>query len=237
MKLQSNFRQIPIIGGMKVLIIEDEKRIAESLKKGLEISKCVVDVAYDGEEGYDLALGEEYDLIILDLMLPNMSGLDICRSLREKQISTPILILTARDQTQNKIEGLNAGADDYLTKPFSFEELLARVKAITRRSKKITKNTLVVRDLTLDTVIYEVKRQKRTIKLSSKEFAILTYFMQHPNQILTKDQLIQNVWNYNSDILPNTVEVFIKKLRQKIDKPFRGKPIISTVRGFGYKVS
>lgn len=222
---------------MKVLIIEDESRIAESLKKGLEISKNIVDLAYDGTSGYDLALTEDYDLIILDLMLPGMSGIDICKKLREKKNNTSILILTAKDQLEDKIAGLNAGADDYLTKPFSFEELLARAKAITRRSKKIIKDTLIVRDLSLDTITFEVKRQNRHLKLSSKEFAILTYLMQHPNQILTKNQIIQNVWHYNSDILPNTVEVFIKKLRQKVDKPFNSKPIISTVRGFGYKVS
>ncbi len=222
---------------MKILIIEDEHKIANSIKKGLEQELYAVDVAYNGNDGYDLAVSEDYDLIILDLLLPGIDGIAICKKLRNEEIHTPILLLTAKGQINDKVEGLNAGADDYLVKPFAFEELLARIKALTRRPRKNLGSVLSVSDLTLNTLTYEVKRGNIQIKLSSREFSLLEYLMRHPNQILTKDQIINHVWNYEADILPNTVEVYIGYLRNKIDKPFKNSPLLlKTVRGFGYKI-
>ncbi|PIU03788.1 DNA-binding response regulator [Candidatus Shapirobacteria bacterium CG08_land_8_20_14_0_20_39_18] len=222
---------------MRVLVIEDEHKIANSIKKGLEQEAFAVDVAYDGTEGYDLASTESYDVIILDLMLPGIDGMEICKKLRAEKIHTPILILTAKGQLEDKVKGLNSGADDYLTKPFTFEELLARVKAMTRRPANLTGVVLKVDDLSLDTISYEVKREPRLIKLSAKEYALLEYLMRHANQTLSKDQIISHVWNYDADILPNTVEVYIGYLRNKIDRPFKNKPaLIQTIRGFGYKI-
>jgi DNA-binding response OmpR family regulator len=216
---------------MRILVVEDEHKIANSIKRGLEQDLFAVDVAYDGEEGYDLASSEEYDLIILDLMLPRMDGVSFCKKLRQGSIHTPILILTAKGQVGDKVEGLDAGADDYITKPFSFEELLARIRALIRRPQKTSGEKLTVDGLTLDTKTYEVKRSDKEIPLSNKEYSLLEYLMRHPNLILTKDQIIAHVWNYEADILPNTVEVYIGYLRNKI-----GKDLIKTVRGFGYKI-
>lgn len=218
-------------------MVEDEHRIANSIKKGLEQERYAVDVAYDGNDGFDLASTEEYDLIILDLMLPGMDGLEICKELRKKQNHTPILILTAKGQTQDKIEGLNSGADDYLTKPFSFEELLARVRALGRRPKNAIDNVLVVDGLELNMQTFEVFRDKKTLKLSSKEFSFLEFLMRHSGKIVTKEQIIAHVWDYDADVLPNTVEVYVKNLRNKIDLPFKNKKsLIQTIRGFGYKI-
>lgn len=223
---------------MKILVVEDEHLIANSLKKGLEQEKYTVDITFDGLEGYDLASSGDYDLILLDLMLPGMDGLSICKKLRQENNHTPILMLTAKSQLEDKIIGLNSGADDYLTKPFAFEELLARVRALSRRPQKTNGKILTVGDLSLDTVTYEVKRGNKNIQLSSKEYSLLECLIRHSNQILNKDQLIQYVWSYESDILPNTVEVYIRNLRQKIDVPFKNKtPLIKTIRGFGYKIS
>lgn len=222
---------------MRILVVEDEHRIANTIKKGLEQERYAVDVAYTGTDGFDLGSTEEYDLIILDLMLPEMDGLDICKELRKKQIHTPILILTAKGQIQDKVEGLNCGADDYLTKPFSFEELLARTRALTRRPRNSLSTVLTVDDLHLDTHTYEVKRSDMPIAISNKEFSLLEYLMRHANCTLTKEEIISHVWDYNADILPNTVEVYIKNLRRKIDFPFKDKKaLIRTVRGFGYKI-
>jgi len=222
---------------MRILVVEDEHRIANTIKKGLEQERYAVDTAYTGNDGFDLASTEDYDLIILDLMLPEMDGLEICRELRKKQIHTPILILTAKGQTQDKVAGLDLGADDYLTKPFSFEELLARIRALARRPRKSLDSILKVEDLQLDTHTFEVKRSDKQIQISSKEFSLLEYLMRHTHQTLTKEQIISHVWDYDADILPNTVEVYIKNLRNKIDNPFKNKkPLIHTVRGFGYKI-
>ena len=222
---------------MKVLIVEDEHKIANSIKKGLKQESYAVDIAYDGIKGYDLASTENYDVIVLDLMLPGMDGVEICKKLRAENIHTSILILTAKGELDNKVEGLNSGADDYLVKPFAFAELLARMKALARRPKDSLGTILRLEDLTLNTVTYEVKRSEKDIKLSRKEFALLEYLMRHPNVVLTKDQIIANVWNYDADILLNTVEVYIGYLRDKIDRPFKNKPaLIHTARGFGYKI-
>jgi two-component system, OmpR family, response regulator len=223
---------------MRVLIVEDEHKIANSIKKGLEQESYAADVCYDGETGYDMASSEEYDVIVLDLMLPKMDGLTICKKLRiEEGIHTPILILTARGEVDEKVEGLNSGADDYLAKPFAFSELLARIKALARRPKQVLKTALKIDDLSLDTVSYEVKRKGVSIDLSKTEFSLLEYLMSHAGKVVSKDQIIGHVWEYDSDVLPNTVEVYIGYLRNKIDKGFPGeKPLIHTVRGFGYKI-
>ncbi len=222
---------------MKILIIEDEHKIANLIKQGLEQERYTVDVAYDGESGFDLACEDNYDLIILDRLLPKMDGLLICKKLREQNNHIPIIMLTAKAQIMDRVEGLDSGADDYLTKPFAFEELLARIKAMSRRPKETINKILQISDLVLNTGTYEVKRSNTRINLSSKEFKLLEYLMKNHNKILTKEQIINHVWNYDADILPNTVEVFIGYLRNKIDKPFRGeKPLISTIRGFGYRI-
>jgi len=224
---------------MRVLVVEDEHKIANSIKKGLEQEAYAVDVAYDGEYGFDLAATEDYDVIILDLLLPKMDGVTLCKKLRkEEDIHTPILMLTAKGQLNDKIEGLNSGADDYLVKPFAFAELLARIRALTRRPKQVLDNVLSCKDLTLNTLTFEVKRAGKQIRLTKKEFALLEYLLRHKGRTLTKDQIINHVWDYDADILPNTVEVYIGYLRNKIDRPFKNKPpLIHTVRGFGYKIA
>lgn len=222
---------------MRILVVEDERRIAYSIKKGLEMERYAVDVALDGTAGYDLAATEEYDCIVLDVMLPGMDGVSVATKLRKNKIHSPILLLTAKSQVQDKVRGLDAGADDYLTKPFSFEELLARIRALTRRPSESLSAKLVVGDLELDGASYTVTRGGKVVNLSHKEFSLLEYFMRRPGTIHTKEQIISHVWDYDADILPNTVEVYIKNLRNKIDVPFSKKPpLITTVRGFGYKL-
>jgi len=222
---------------VKILIIEDEHKIANLIKQGLEQERFVVDIAYDGTTGFDYASSEPYDMIILDRLLPGVDGLEICKKLRKQGNHTPILMLTAKGQVTDKVEGLDSGADDYLTKPFAFEELLARTKALARRPKTTTSNMLQVGDLSLNIDTYEIKRGEDQITLSSKEFALLEYLMRHQNKTLTKEQIINHVWSYDANILPNTVEVFIGYLRNKIDRPFKDKQnLINTIRGFGYKI-
>ena len=221
---------------MRILVVEDEHRIANSIKKGLEQERYAVDLAYTGSEGYDLASTEDYDLIILDLLLPQMDGITICRVLRKNKIHIPILMLTAKGQIQDKVNGLDSGADDYLTKPFSFEELLARTRALIRRPKNLPAEIFKIGNLELNAKLFEVKRSGKVVRLTAKEFALLEYLMRNTNKLLKKDQIIAHVWDYEADILPNTVEVYIRNLRNKIDKPFK-KSLIKTVRGFGYKIS
>lgn len=215
---------------MKILVVEDEHLIAQSLKKGLEQEKYTVDVAYTGTDGYDLASSEDYNLILLDLMLPGIDGLTICKKLRQNNIHTPILMLTAKSQTEDKISGLNCGADDYLAKPFSFEELLARVRALIRRPQTISNSQLTVGNLSLDTLTFKVLLNKKEIKLSSREFTLLEFLMRNVGITLTKEKIISRLWNYDAEVLPNTVEVYVRNLRQKI-----GKNYIETLRGFGYR--
>ncbi len=217
---------------MRILIVEDEHKIANSLKQGLTQEGFVVDVCFDGESGLDLATEEEFDLIILDRMLPGMDGVEIIKKMREKKVHTPVLFLTAKGQVTDKVEGLNAGADDYLVKPFAFTELLARVRALIRRPNKSLGDKLIIDSLTLSPDIFEVKREGKKIELSNKEFSLLEYLMRHPNQIIKKEQIINHVWSYESDVLPNSVEVYVKHLRDKLGKP----NVITTVRGFGYKI-
>lgn len=223
---------------MRILIVEDEHLIANSIKKGLKQEHFAVDVAYDGSDGFDLAATEDYDLIILDLMLPMMGGEEICQSLREKGHETPILILTAKDRISDRVKGLNLGADDYLVKPFSFEELLARVRAVLRRPKNSLGETLLASDLILNSKNFQVTRANQPISLSIKEFSLLEYLLRNKNHTISKDQIISHIWDYDADILPNTVEAHIRNLREKIDRPFKNKkPLIETVRGFGYRIS
>jgi two-component system, OmpR family, response regulator len=219
---------------VRILIIEDEHKIANAVKQGLMQESYAVDVEYDSDSGLGAALNETYDAMIIDRMLPGSAdGAEICRQVRAAGIHTPILLLTAKDQVRDKVEGLNAGADDYLVKPFSFEELLARLRALLRRPPKTQPNVIKVEDLSLDTISYEVKRAGKDIELSAKEFALLDYLMRNAGRVLSKDNIIAHVWDFDADILPNTVEVYIGYLRNKIDKPF-GRPLLHTNRGFGY---
>lgn len=222
---------------MKVLIIEDEVKIADSIKRGLEQERFTADVAYDGTTGYDMAASNGYDTIILDIMLPGLNGVDICRDLRNEGIETPILMLTAKGELDDKIEGFRVGTDDYLVKPFAFAELIARVRALTKRKKESIADVINFQDLHVDTTNFIVTRSGKDVTLSRKEFDLLVYLLRHSGKTMTKDQIIQSVWEYDSDVLPNTIEVYIGYLRTKIDKPFPDKPnLIQTVRGFGYKI-
>lgn len=222
---------------MKILIVEDEHRIARAIKEGLEQEAYAVDVEYDGEDGYNAARAGDYDLILLDVMLPNMDGFSISKKLREEGVHTPILMLTAKDQTKDIVKGLDNGADDYLPKPFAFEVLLARVRALLRRPHDLLPEVLTAGDLTLDANTQLVKRDGKEIRLSSKEYAILDYLLRNKNKVLSKNNIISHVWDFDADVLPNNVEVMINYLRSKIDKPFKGPEIIETVRGFGYRIN
>lgn len=219
---------------MRILIVEDEHKIANAVKKGLEQETFAVDVAYDGDDGMDSALTGDYDLVILDRMLPGEhDGVAILREMRAKKIHKPVIFLTAKDQINDRVEGLNAGADDYLVKPFAFDELLARVRALLRRPHEAINNTLEYEDLKLDLENFKVERSGKEIELTQKEFALLEYLMRNPGRTLTKENIIMHVWDFDADILPNTVEVYVGYLRNKIDKNFK-KKLIHTKRGFGY---
>ena len=221
---------------MRILIIEDEHKIARALKKALEQESYAVDVAYDGDEGYAMATTEPYDAAIIDRMLPgSYDGIEIVKAMREQKIHTPVLLLTALGSITQRTEGLDSGADDYLVKPFALEELLARVRALLRRPVEQQSTVLKAGDLALNTVTYEVTRGEQPIQLTGKEFALLEYMLRNQNRPLSKEVIIAHVWDYDADILPNTVEVYIKYLRSKVDDPFT-KPLIRTMRGFGYKL-
>jgi DNA-binding response OmpR family regulator len=220
---------------MRVLVVEDTIRIADAVKVGLEQEGYAVDVEYDGESGLLAGLNEPYDVIVLDVMLPDQDGFTVCKKLRDSKITTPVLMLTAKTQDRDIIEGLNAGADDYLAKPFSFEVLLARIRALLRRPTDLVSDDLFVGDLSMSVSSRTVKRDHREIDLSRKEFAILEYLLRNKGSACSKDQIISHVWDFDADILPNTLEVFITYLRAKVDKPFN-YPLIHTVRGFGYKI-
>jgi DNA-binding response OmpR family regulator len=222
---------------MRILLVEDDVKIANAVKRGLEQESYAVDVEYDGADGLDSALAFDYDLLILDRMLPGVGdGMEICNAIRQEGKKTPVLILTAKDKVTDRVYGLNSGADDYLIKPFSFVELLARVKALLRRPENHIGTVLKVEDLTLDTLSHKAERQGKSITLSPTEFSLLEYLMRNSSQTLTKDKIISHVWNFDADILPNTVEVYIGYLRNKIDKPFTGIKLLYTVRGFGYRI-
>lgn len=220
---------------MRLLVIEDERKIARVITESLKREKYAVDAAYDGEEGFNLADSQPYDLLIVDRMLPGLEGTEIVKKLRENGKNMPILFLTALSTTEDKTLGLDVGADDYLTKPFAIDELLARVRALLRRPPIQQPDILQIDDLKIDKQQQTVTRAGKIIDLTSKEYALLEYLMQYPNQVLSKETLIDHVWDFDADILPNNVEAYIKNLRQKIDKPFK-KQLIKTVRGFGYRI-
>lgn len=220
---------------MRVLLIEDDVMIARLLKEGLEDELYAVDVANDGSEGYRTAAADEYDVIILDIMLPEMNGYEVCRALRNDGNKTPILMLTARDAERDIVEGLDTGADDYLAKPFSFDVLLARIRALLRRPNEKLEEILQVGDLKLDPSSKKVTRASQEISLTAKEYGVLEYLMRNKGKVLSKEQIISHVWDFDADVLPNNVELFIMFLRRKIDKPFKSK-LIHTVSGFGYKL-
>lgn len=220
---------------MRILIVEDEHKIAGAIKRGLEQQSYAVDVAYDGDDGLAMAQATGYDLIILDRMLPgSIDGIGILKKLRQTNNHTPILLLTAKDRVIDRAEGLNAGADDYLVKPFAFVELIARIRALLRRPQQQVGTTLTYQDLELDPLNFTAKRAGKKIELTSKEFALLEFLMRNPERILTKEMIIAHVWDYDANILPNTVEVYIGYIRNKIDKPFKSPNLINTKRGFGY---
>ena len=220
---------------MRILLVEDDTAIARSLKEGLEDESYAVDVANDGSEGYRTAAADDYDVIILDIMLPEMNGYEVCRALRNDGNKTPILMLTARDAERDIVEGLDTGADDYLAKPFSFDVLLARIRALLRRPNEKLEEILQVGDLKLDPSSKKVTRASQEINLTAKEYGVLEYLMRNKGKVLSKEQIISHVWDFDADVLPNNVELFIMFLRRKIDKPFESK-LIHTVSGFGYKL-
>lgn len=221
---------------MRVLIIEDEHKIARALRKALEQEGYSVDIAYDGDGAYTMATTESYDLAIIDRVIPGKyDGLAIVEEMRKAKIHTPVLLLTTLGTSADKTKGLDSGADDYLVKPFALQELLARARALLRSPHEQHSVVLTVGDLTLDTLTFSVKRDNKDIHLTSKEFSLLEYLMRHEGRPMSKENIIAHVWDYDADVLHNTVEVYIKYLRNKIDAPFK-KPLIHTVRGFGYKV-
>jgi DNA-binding response OmpR family regulator len=221
---------------MHILIVEDEQRLARLVARVLGEERHVVDIANDGDTGLDLALRGTYDLLILDLMLPGRSGLDICKQVRAHKLQPAILMLTARGSIEDRVAGLRIGADDYLVKPFAMEELVARVDALLRRGRAISDTQrLQVGDLTLDLLRREAQRDGRIIELTAKEFALLEYLMRHPGQVLTRTQIIDHVWRYDSDALSNVVDIYIHYLRDKIDRG-SARPMIKTMRGVGYRI-
>ena len=220
----------------KILLVEDEGKIANAVARGLKYEDFDVTIASDGEEALVLGKDEDIDCIILDRMLPLKEGVEVCKELRESNIKTPIIMLTAKSGVNDKVEGLDAGADDYLAKPFSLDELLARIRALLRRPNNIVSDELKVGDLILNTTTFEARRDDKLINLSKKEYDLLEYLMRNANRIISKEKIINHVWDFDSDILPNTVEVYMGYLRNKIDKPFKDKKMLQTVRGFGYKL-
>jgi len=222
---------------MHILVVEDEQRLAFLLRRVLLEERHTVDLAYDGQTGLDLALSDTYDVVILDVMLPGLDGLEVCRQMRAEHIMTPVLMLTARGAVEDRVVGLNVGADDYLVKPFAMEELLARINALLRRRDRRFDEVpqLSAGDLTLDLVRHEARRAGRVIELTAKEFALLEYLMRHPGQVLTRTQIIDAVWRYDLEALSNVVDIYIHYLREKIDHGF-SHALIKTVRGVGYKI-
>src|SRR3989338_7378351 len=220
---------------MRILVVDDEHRLANSVKKGLAEEGFAVDVAYDGEEGQYMAETEEYDLIVLDVMLPKVDGVTVCKELRSKNIKTPIIMLTAKSNIEDRIAGLDCGADDYLTKPFSFLELRSRIQALIRRSKQEATLVLKIADLEIDPLKHIVKRSDNLITLTSKEFAILEYLLRHKDEVLTRTMIIEHVWDYNFEGMSNIVDAFIAAIRRKVDRGAKVK-LIHTVHGVGYKI-
>lgn len=220
---------------MKILLIEDEKKIASFIRKGLEAQGFVVDVSHDGNEGFTVATTRPYDAIVLDIMLPGRDGLSILRSLRERKMPVPVILLTARGELNERLEGLNLGADDYLTKPFFIEELIARLHVVTRRASGASQSILAVADLTINLLTREVSRGERKIELTAREFELLEHLARSPGRVLTRPQICERVWSYDFDPGTNLVEVYIQRLRKKLEAGGEEK-LIETIRGVGYRM-
>ena len=218
---------------MRLLVIEDEKKVASFIEKGLEEEHYAVDVAHDGEEGLYLTETNDYDLVVLDLMIPKIHGWEVLKRIRAKRNNVPILVLTARDSVEDKVKGLDSGCDDYLTKPFAFAELLARIRALLRREKTEKEPILRIADLTLSLVTHKVARRGKEIELTSREYTLLEYFMRNPDKVLTRTMISEHVWDYHFDSMTNVIDVYVNYLRKKIDKDFEPK-LIHTLRGIGY---
>lgn len=221
---------------MRILVVEDEIKVANFIKKGLEEEHYAVDTAHDGESGLYLSEVNEYDLIVLDLMIPKIDGLEVLRKIRGNKNNVPILVVTAKDTTEDIVKGLDSGCDDYLTKPFEFQVLLARVRALLRRERVDAEPVLKLADLTLSPVTHKVMRGGKEIELTSKEYALLEYFMRNPNKVLTRTMISEHVWDYHFDSMTNVIDVYVNYLRKKIDKGFEPR-LIHTIRGVGYILS
>ena len=227
---------VPLMGKpMRILVVEDEHRLAAILRQGLQEHGYAVDVAFDGQEGLRLAETEPYDLLILDVMLPRLDGFALCRRLRAAERHVPVLLLTARDAVNDRVTGLDSGADDYLIKPFAFRELLARTRALLRRDGVNKDPVLRAGDLTLDTVSHEVRRGERVIELASKEFAVLEYLLRNPGRVLSRTQIAEHVWDYDFAAMSNVIDVYIRSLRRKLDDEQEPR-LIRTIRGAGYQL-
>ena len=221
---------------MRALLVEDETQIADFIARGLSEQGYAVDVARDGEEAISWTDVVSFDVIILDVMLPKRDGIEVCRTLRDQGLSTPVLMLTARDAVEDRVRGLDSGADDYLVKPFAFSELLARLRALMRRESSVVGSVIEVGDLRLDTATWEVSRQDMPVERTTRERRLLEYMMRHPNQVLTRTMIAEHVWNYEFDNATNVIDVHIRNLRRKIDDGFPTR-LIQTVRGAGYRIS
>ncbi|MDD5094767.1 MAG: response regulator transcription factor [Dehalococcoidia bacterium] len=220
---------------MRILVVDDDRRLCNIVKRGLQEDGYAVDLAYDGQEGEDLAGINPYDLIILDVMMPKKDGVAVCQSLRDDKINTPILILTAKDAVEDRVKGLDAGADDYLVKPFAFSELLARIRALLRRGGTSRSPEIQVGNLVLNTLSREARIGPKAIELTSKEYVILEYFMRHPNMVITRTMIEEHAWDYDFDSISNLVDVYIRRLRRKIDDE-NEESLIQTMRGAGYRL-
>ncbi len=220
---------------MRLLLVEDNKRLSDSLRMTLEDDGYAVDVAYDGLDGEEMGLMDVYDILILDIMLPGKDGIEVCRTLGNKRVRTPVLMLTARDALEDRVLGLDSGADDYLVKPFEVDELRARVRALLRRESATKTGILQIGDLILDPAMHTVKRGGRPIELTAKEFSLLEYLMRHPNHLITREMAEGHLWSYESLVASNVVDVYIRRLRRKIDEESDVK-LLETVRGAGYRI-
>ena len=220
---------------MRILIVEDNKRLSDSLRRTLEDDGYAIDTAYDGLDGEEMALMGTYDIIILDIMLPEKDGLTVCRDIRNKRINTPVLMLTARDALDDRVSGLDSGADDYLVKPFEVDELRARIRALLRRESSSKSALLQVGDLTLDPATHVVERAGESVELTAKEYSLLEYFMRHPNHIISREKAESSLWSYDHVVTSNVVDVYIRRLRRKIDDPHEVK-LLETIRGAGYRL-
>lgn len=220
---------------MKVLVVEDEKKIASFVRKGLEAQGFAVEVALNGDEGFTLATTRPYAAMVLDIMLPGRDGLSILRNLRERKLALPIILLTAHSELNERLEGLNLGADDYLTKPFHIEELIARLRAVTRRASGSSQSILAVADLTMNLLTREIRRAGRRIELTTREYSLLEHLMRSPGRVLTRVEICERVWEYNFDPGTNLVDVYIQRIRKKVDGDYPEK-LIETIRGVGYRI-